>query len=98
LTKVALTPNPEGVTARDADSLRAFLGLDWAARARAKEDAWRSFKREHGPAGSLRIADDLYRQATLARPGWPTARDREEDLAAHLRVAEIIRRVPARSR
>jgi hypothetical protein len=86
------------MTARDADSIRAFLGLDWAARASTKEDAWRSFKREHGPAGSLRIADDLYRQAKVARPGWPTAQDREEDLATHLRVEEIIRRVPPRGR
>jgi hypothetical protein len=98
LTPVALSQNPEGMTARDADFLRALLGLDWAARAHAKEDAWRTLKREHGPAGSLRVADDLYRQATVARPGWPSARDREEDLAVHLRVAEIIRRVPARGR
>ena len=83
---------------RDQADLRAFVQRDWDAVARSKDDAWRAFKREHGPAGSLRAADELRRQAVLARPGWPSAREREEDLATHLRLVEIIRRVPARDR
>jgi hypothetical protein len=86
------------MTARDDDFLRAFLERDWDALAHAKEEAWMAQKRAKGPAGSLRVADELRRQAMLARPGWPTARDRQEDHAAHLRLVELIRRVPPRGR
>lgn len=83
---------------RDLDHLRDFMNRDWAASARAKEEAWLSFKQEHGPAGGVRVADELRRQARLARPDWPSERERQEDMEMHLRLIEIFRRVPSRRR
>ena len=83
---------------RDPEALREFLERDWAAAARDKERYWRDYKREHGPAAGIRLADELRRQVLAARPDWPSAREREEDLATHLRVIEVIRRVQVRPR
>jgi hypothetical protein len=79
---------------RDPAALRAFANRDWASAAEAKALWWRDWKREHGPAAGLRIGDELRRQALAARPDWPSEREREEDLAMHLRLIEVIRRVP----
>jgi hypothetical protein len=83
---------------RDPAAIRAFLDRDWASAARDKELYWRDYKRKHGPAAGIRIADELRRQVLAARPDWPSERERAEDLATHLRVIEVLRRVPARSR
>ena len=83
---------------RDPAALRAFLDRDWAAASRDKELYWRDYKREHGPAAGIRMADELRRQVLAVRPDWPSAEEREEDLATHLRVIDVLRRVPARAR
>jgi hypothetical protein len=83
---------------RDPAALREFVRRDWDAAARAKEQYWRDWKREHGPAAGVRIADELRRQILLARPDWPSERERQEDLEMHLRLIEAIRRVPPRGR
>ncbi len=83
---------------RDAASLRAFLDRDWDAAARDKERYWRDYKREHGPAAGIRVAEELRLQVLAARPDWPSEREREEDLATHLRIIDVLRRVPARPR
>ena len=83
---------------RDPRALLDFIRRDWASPARAKERYWRDFKRAHGPAAGIRMADELRRQVLLARPEWPSERERLEDLAAHLRVIEALRRVPPRGR
>ena len=67
---------------------------DWNAAARAKERYWRDYKRAHGPAAGIRAAEELRRQVLAMRPGWPSEEERSEDLAAHLRLIEIIRRAP----
>ena len=54
--------------------------------------------RRDGPAGGIRIADELRRQVLAMHPDWPSQRERDEDLATHLRVIDALRRVPARSR
>jgi hypothetical protein len=59
---------------------------------------WRDWKKEHGPAAGIRMADELRRQVLMMRPGWPSDRERLEDLAAHLKVIDALRRVPPRRR
>ena len=71
---------------------------DWSAAARAKELYWADWKREHGPAAGIRVADELRRQVLAARPDWPSESEREEDLATHLRMIEVIRRARLRPR
>ncbi len=83
---------------RDLESLREFLDRDWASAARAKDRYFRDYKREHGPAAGIRMADELRRQVLAVRPDWPSEQERAEDLATHLRVIEVLRRVPARPR
>jgi len=83
---------------RDLEALRAFVDRDWASAALAKDRYFRDYKREHGPAGGIRMADELRRQVLAARPDWPSAEERAEDWATHLRVSEVLRRVPARAR
>lgn len=51
---------------------------------------WRAYKREHGEAAGIRIADELRRQVLAQRPGWPTERDRADDRAAHERVLDAL--------
>jgi hypothetical protein len=82
----------------DPEAFRAFLDRDWSAVARSKERYWRDYKRTHGVAAAVRLADGLRQQVLAARPDWPSAEEREEDLATHLRVIDVIRRVrvPAR--
>jgi hypothetical protein len=65
--------------------VRAFRDRDWDAFVRA-------------PLGidssrSEALADSLYRQVRAANPGWPSHRDRERDLAAHIRLSELFARV-----
>lgn len=83
---------------RDPIALLDFVRRDWSAAARSKAIYWRDWKRRHGPAAGIRIADELRRQVLRMRPGWPSARERQADLAAHLRIIEALRRVPPRGR
>jgi hypothetical protein len=80
---------------RDPEDLRRFASQDWGAAARSKEQYWRDWKRQHGPAAAIRMADELRRQALAQKPGWPTEEERRADHAAHLRVLEAFERLDA---
>ena len=71
---------------------------DWDAVARAKTETWLAWKKEHGSAGAIRLADELRAQVAAQRPGWPRDNDRLEDIMCHVRVAETLGRVPPRRR
>jgi hypothetical protein len=83
---------------RDPAALRAYVERDWASAARDDERSWIEQARRDGPAGGIRVADELRRQVLAMRPDWPSERERDEDRATHLRVIDALRRVPARSR
>jgi hypothetical protein len=83
---------------RDPAALRAFASRDWAAAARAKDRYWRDWKRARGPGAGILLGDELRRQVAAVRPDGPSARERAEDLATHLRVLEALGRVPPRDR
>ena len=83
---------------RNADELRRFARQDWEAAQRDKELYWRDWKRQHGPAAGIRIADELRKQVLAQKPGWPSDEERWEDLLTHLRVIEALQRVPPRRR
>jgi hypothetical protein len=83
---------------RDPEDLRAFIERDWDAAARDKERYWRDHKRAHGPAAGILLGEALRRQVIAARPDWPSEEERAEDLATHLRVLDVLQRVPARAR
>ena len=72
--------------------LRDYMARDWQG-SRSRKDAYGGERIARlGPVEGLRIADELRRQMLLVDPGWPDAAQRQDDLRAHLRVAELLRR------
>ena len=45
-----------------------------------------------GPIEGLRISDELRRQVVRQNPEWPSREERHNDLAAHTRLSELLRR------
>ena len=76
------------------EELVAFATRDWRAVDDAKRQYWVDWKRRHGAAGAIALAEDLRRQAKLARPDWPSDAERLDDLRTHLRVSALLQRVP----
>ncbi|HVK65623.1 MAG TPA: hypothetical protein VM694_14165 [Polyangium sp.] len=79
----------------DPEELRRFASQDWAAAARGKELYWRDWKKQHGPAAGIRIADELRKQVLAQKPGWPSDEERREDLETHRRVLEAFDKLDA---
>ena len=76
--------------------IRAFMARDWQRSRDAKDAYWAERVRRLGPLESLRIADELRRQALLQHPDWPDAASRRDDLRHHVRMTELFARVDAR--
>jgi hypothetical protein len=66
---------------------------DAAVLTRSKALYWRDYKRRHGEAAGIRLADELRSQVRAMRPDWPSPRERAEDHAAHLRVLDALEHV-----
>jgi hypothetical protein len=75
------------------EDVAAFARRDWDAVVASKDEQWLAERRRRGVAWCIGIADELRRQVLAQRPGWPSPEEREEDLAAHERVAKVLRRV-----
>jgi hypothetical protein len=73
---------------------RALVDRDWDALAERKDDAWLACRQRYGEAWGLRVGDALRVRAKRARPGWPSAEERDADLAMHLRMIDVLRRAP----
>jgi hypothetical protein len=92
-------PDARSWAERDPEDLRRFIDLvDYRAAQRDKELYWRDWKKKHGPAAGIRIADELRRQVIAQRPSFPSDQERREDLEAHVREIEAFRRFDARRR
>jgi hypothetical protein len=76
----------------DRDAIRAFVGRDRERVAALKRDHHaRRYRASRGTSG-LDAARMLREHARMARPDWPTARDRDEDLAHHVALKRRIDR------
>jgi hypothetical protein len=75
-----------------AEDIRAYLGRDWEAVAELKDRFWLEQRRLHGVAGAMQVANELRRAVLALRPTWPSEEEREEDIAVHVRVGEVLRR------
>lgn len=73
--------------------IEEYVSRDWQAVRAAKDAYWAARIRRRGPAEGLRIAEELRRQMMALDPRWPSAADRERDLAHHARVCELLRHV-----
>jgi hypothetical protein len=74
------------------DGIREFMARDWRAAREAKDAYWSERIASHGPLEALRIGDQLREQARLLNASWPSAEDRREDLASHVRVTALLGR------
>ena len=75
-----------------------FVRRDWSRLRSQKSAAWLSHKTQ-GVAASVRLAEALRQQVLRARPLWPGAELRREDLEAHRQLSEQMRRAgPSLSR
>jgi hypothetical protein len=71
----------------------AFARRDWAAVEAAKAEDWALRKALMGCAELLAAADGLRRSVARWRADWPTAAERESDLAAHVELSRRLRSV-----
>lgn len=72
--------------------IRRYMSRDWQGARDAKDAYWANRIGQLGAIEGLRIADELRRQAIRQNPGWPSAEARRHDLAAHVRLSELLRR------
>ena len=73
--------------------IHAYMSRDWDAVRVAKDRYWGERIRRLGAAEGLRVGEELRRQVLAMHPGWPSPADREADLAHHVRLGELLRRV-----
>jgi hypothetical protein len=72
--------------------IRDYMSRDWEAARRAKDAYWSERINRLGPGEGFRIAEELRLQVVRSQPGWPRESERQEDLAAHLKLADLLRR------
>jgi hypothetical protein len=72
--------------------IRGYVSRDWAAVRDSKDAYWAQRIARLGAAEGLRIAEELRRQVLLQNTVWPSEKDRRQDLEAHVRLAELLRR------
>jgi len=78
-----------GVITRE---IQSYVARDWAAARESKDAFWATRIARLGPFEGLRIADELRRQVVRQNPEWPSDEERHNDLAAHTRLSELLRR------
>jgi hypothetical protein len=74
--------------------IRQFMSRDWRRARDAKDEYWAGRIRQLGAEEAFRVAEELRLQNICQNPNWPSNEDRQEDLAAHMRLAELLQRVP----
>jgi hypothetical protein len=79
------------------EDLIAFARRDWQSVAAAKERFWVEEKRRMTATDAIRLSGHL-RAAASSRNDWPSADERQSDLATHARVSEDLQRVRVRPR
>jgi len=84
-----------GADAIRAEQLRSFARRDWALVEELKRSFWIERRKRMPPAEAIRIGDELREQVHGMRPDWPTRAERDADLAAHVRLAELLDRASA---
>jgi hypothetical protein len=75
------------------DSIRAFVDRDWPAVERLDRRHWAREFRDKGSAATLKASQALWLHMRQVRPDWPGTAERDEDLAHHIALNEMLRRV-----
>jgi len=74
------------------DAIRAYALRSRTEAGDLKRRHWADEFRRSGPGPAWDAAQMLWAHARRVRPEWPTARDRELDLVAHLRLCALFDR------
>ena len=72
--------------------IRSYVSRDWAGARESKDAYWATRIARLGPIEGIRIADELRRQVVRQNPEWPGDEARHDDLEAHTRLSELLRR------
>jgi hypothetical protein len=75
------------------EDVLAFVQRDWNAIAELKRRRWSEQKSQMTAADALAVGDELRHHVSALRSDWPTDEDRQKDLASHIRLSEMLRRV-----
>lgn len=76
----------------DPNDLREFAMRDRARVQDAKAQYWAERFRDLGWEANWHTAQELATYVRRVRPDFPTARDRDEDLAHHIRLKDLLDR------
>ncbi len=77
----------------DRADLETWLGRDRVAVERERNRFWARQRELLGPAANLRASESLSRHMRSVQPDWPSAREREADLAHHVIWTTLVDRV-----
>jgi len=76
----------------DPRHLRAYAGRPWHLVAAQKRAYWASVRREQGALATFEAAQTLWAHMRQVRPDWPSAADRQADLAHHVALKRALDR------
>ena len=91
----ALADYNRGVITR---GIREFVARDWAAVRASKDAYWADRIARLGPLEAFRVSEELRLQARLQTPSWPDEASRRDDLRAHVRFVQLLRRADSTRR
>ncbi len=77
----------------DRLDIRRWALRDWDRIAAAKRERTVAAHVERGSSHSAALAADLYQHVKARRPDWPSAADRDDDLAAHVTLQALLARI-----
>jgi hypothetical protein len=91
----ALTDYNRSVITR---GIREFVARDWAAVRASKDAYWAARIAQLGPLEAFRVSEELRLQARVQAPSWPDEASRRDDLRAHVRLVQLLRRADSARR
>lgn len=75
-----------------AAEIREYLARDWELIERVKTHQWIEQKAKLTPSAVFESGAALLEYARTVRPDWPNMTDRQADLDAHVRLADLLQR------
>lgn len=78
--------------------IRAFVSRDWDLVRRTKDRYWADRIDRLGACEGFRVAGELRRQTLTLDPSWPGHDERQADLSAHVRLAQLFHRAESARR
>jgi len=77
----------------DFEAIRAFVNRPWGEAEALKRSYWAERCAAEGPRVTVEASEALRDHASRVCSGWPSERDRAEDLEHHLELKRLLSRV-----